>query len=142
MASSEPAGKVRHINTDVISRIARFSDGVVIEGTVRTLRTSGIPGFRRDGTLPSDFGEQANCAWENIAGILAAAGMSVANIVSVTHYLVRREDLPLYRRICEEQLGACRPASMLLFAAGLPWPEMLVELQVEAVDEKTGPQQA
>lgn len=121
------------INAGVISAVAPYSDAVSVSGPGGLLVvTSGIPGFHPDGRLAVTFEEQANCAWNNIASILATAGLALTDVVRVTHYLVRREDLAIYREICASHLGQHRPASMLSFAAGLPWPDMLVELHVEA----------
>jgi len=45
---------------------------------------------------------------------------------------VRREDLAAYRDIRTRNLGTHRPASMLVFAPELVWPNMLIELEVVA----------
>jgi enamine deaminase RidA (YjgF/YER057c/UK114 family) len=96
------------------------------------LLTSGTPGLDGEGHLSQDFGVQAEQAWDNIVAVLATAGLAIGDIVRVTHFLTRREDLEAYRRICEKKLGSSTPVSTLVFVAGLPWPDMLIEIQVDA----------
>jgi enamine deaminase RidA (YjgF/YER057c/UK114 family) len=84
------------------------------------------------GKLPESFSEQAEFAWRNLRAILAQAGMGVEDLVKLTQTLVRREDLAAYRDIRSRNLGAHRPASMLVFVPGLVWPDMLLELEAVA----------
>lgn len=121
------------IDANIVSRVASFSDGIVVPGGSRLLFTSGLPGFEKDGTLSGAFDRQADRAWTNVEEVLAAAGMSLASIVRVTHLLVNRADLPTYRELCDRRLRNLRPASTLFFVAALPWPNMLIELQIEAM---------
>ena len=120
------------IDTGVASRIGNYSDAVTFDGRCRWLVTSGTPGLDRDGQLPEDFAAQAEQAWRNVIAALNKAGMDVQDIVRTTHFLVRREDAVIYRPIRERLLAGARPASMLMFVAGLPWPNMLIEIMVEA----------
>jgi len=122
----------RNIDIGVASRIALYSDAVALDGPVRWLISSGTPGFDDSGKLSPDFAVQAENAWRNVRTMLASADMDVSDIVRVTQYIVRRADGPAYRPIRERFLGAARPASMLFFGMELPWPEMLIELQVDA----------
>jgi enamine deaminase RidA (YjgF/YER057c/UK114 family) len=46
---------------------------------------------------------------------------------------VRREDVQVHGPIRKAFLGEARPASMLMLVAGLPWPDMLIEIRVEAI---------
>ena len=121
------------IDTGVASRIGNYSDAVAFDGRCRWLVTSGTPGLDRDGQLPQEFAAQAEQAWRNVIAALNKAGMDVQDIVRTTHFLVRREDAVTYRPIRERFLAGARPASMLMFVAGLPWPNMLIEIMVEAV---------
>jgi 2-iminobutanoate/2-iminopropanoate deaminase len=98
----------------------------------RWLVTSGTAGFDDNGDLSADFATQAEQAWRNTLAALERGGMGAEDIVRVTHYLVRREDLAAYRDISHRMLGHARPTSMLMFVASLPNPKMLVEITVEA----------
>jgi 2-iminobutanoate/2-iminopropanoate deaminase len=124
---------VRQLNLGVISKVAPYSDAIIISSPTKWLSTSGTPGVDSYGRVPKGFIEQANCAWDNAFAAIKAGGMSIQDIVRVTHFLVRREDLLDYRAICEKKLGTHRPTSTLIFAASLPWPEMLIEIQIDAI---------
>ena len=66
------------------------------------------------GDLPKDITSQAERAWEHVVLILEQAGMTVADLVKVTQYLTRAEDIPAYGKVRSRFLGDARPASMLL----------------------------
>lgn len=123
----------KEIKSGVISRIAPYSDGIMVSSRSRFLLSSGTPGLDEYGQLSEDFTVQAEQAWSNIEAVLRTVGLGVSDIVRVTHFLLRREDLEAYRWICEKKLGAATPVSTLVFVAGLPWPKMLIEVQVDAV---------
>ena len=123
----------RMLNVGVAARIGTYSDAVEIAPGKRMLYVSGTPGLSAEtGQLPETFVDQADLAWRNIKAILAEAGMSVEDIVKLTQYLIRRDDLAAYRDIRSRHLGTCRPASMLSFVPGLVWQNMLIELEVVA----------
>jgi len=123
----------RKLNVGVAARIGTYSDAVEVEPGKRVLYVSGTPGLDSGtGKIPETFADQADLAWRNIKAILAEAGMSVEDIVKLTQYLIRRDDLVAYRDIRSRHLGRCRPASMLAFVPELVWPNMLIELEVVA----------
>lgn len=123
----------RMLNVGVAARIGTYSDAVEIAPGKRVLYASGTPGLNVEtGQVPENFADQADLAWRNIKAILAEAGMSVEDIVKLTQYLIRRDDLAAYRDIRSRHLGTCRPASMLTFVPELVWPNMLIELEVVA----------
>lgn len=122
-----------NIDTGVAKRIALYSDAVQWRGPAHYVTTSGTPGFDAEGNLSPDFAVQAEWAWKNVLAALQQADMDASHIVKVTQYIVRKSDAATYRPIREKFLGAARPASMLLFGMELPWPEMLIEIQADAV---------
>ena len=119
-------------NIGVAEKIGTYSDAVAVSGPARWLITAGTPGLAENGTLPSDFSGQAELAWQNLIRILHGAGMDVHDLVKVTQYLVRRDDLEAYRSIRSRFLGTARPAAMLSFVNELVWPGMLIELEAVA----------
>ena len=118
----------------VAKQIGRYSDSVEVSGNVRWLYTSGTPGLGLDGTLPADIAGQAEVAWQHIVSMLAKAGMTVHDLVKVTHYLLRPADIAAYVQVRSRFLGDACPASMLLVVPQLVKPEYLIE--VEAVAAK------
>jgi 2-iminobutanoate/2-iminopropanoate deaminase len=102
----------------------------VVQGT-RLLFISGLNGFEEDGkTMPDPFEEQAELIWQHLRTILAAAGMRVANLVSLRTYLADPKYDEANARLREKQLGSHRVASTVVCCQLLDprW-----KLEVEAV---------
>ena len=119
-------------NIGVAAQIGSYSDAIEVPAGARWLFTSGTPGLALDGGLPADAGGQAELAWGHIVKALDSAGMTVHDLVKVTHYLLREEDIPDYVKVRSRFLGEARPASMLLTGAGLVRSEFLVEIEAIA----------
>ncbi|MBV6322040.1 RidA family protein [Duganella violaceipulchra] len=119
-------------HTGVAERIGRYADGVEASAGSRWLYSAGTPGMRADGTLPGDIAGQTELAWSNIMAVLDKAGMTAADIVKMTHYLVNAADLPACVAVRNRVLGELRPASMLMVVAALPRPDFLVEVEIVA----------
>ena len=64
--------------------------------------------------------------------ILDQAGMTIADIVKVTQYFTRPEDIPAYAKVRARVLGDARPAFMLLVVSQLVRPEFLLEVEIIA----------
>ena len=116
----------------VASQIGAYSDAVEARPNLRWLLTSGTPGLATDGDLPKDISGQTELAWKHVISMLERAGMTVADIVKVTQYLTRAEDIPAYGKVRTRFLGDVRPAAMLLVIPQLVRPEFLVEVEIVA----------
>ncbi len=119
-------------NVGVASRIGSYSDAVEVPPGARWLLTSGTPGLALDGGLPADITGQAELAWGHIVRTLESAGMTVDDLVKVTHYLLHESDIADYVKVRSRFLGDARPASMLVTGAGLVKPEFLLEIEAIA----------
>jgi len=116
----------------IARQIGAYSDAVEVPPNTRWLFTAGTPGLALDGKLPSDIAGQAQLAWIHIIAMLKRADMTVHDLVKVTHYLLRAEDIPAYVKVRSQFLGDARPASMLLLVPGLVRPEFLLEVEAIA----------
>ena len=116
----------------VASQIGTYSDAIEANPNMRWLLTAGTPGLSTTGDLPKDITGQAERAWEHVIGLLERAVMTVADVVKVTQYLTRAEDIPAYGKVRSRFLGNARPASMLLVVPQLVLPEFLVEIEIVA----------
>jgi enamine deaminase RidA (YjgF/YER057c/UK114 family) len=116
----------------VAARIGTYSDCIEAAPNQRWLFTSGTPGMDAAGNLPADITLQAELAWGHIVAMLDRAGMSVGDLVKITQYLTRAEDIPAYAKVRARMLGAARPASMMLVVASLPRPDFLLEIEAVA----------
>lgn len=126
-----------HIRRHRVSAIAppssRFAHGVEAEDHSRTLYVSGQLGVAPDGTLAKGAEAQIERCWLNVLAVLAEAGMGPANLVKVTGFLVRPQDVRAYREIRDRLLGGIETASTLVIVAGLVMPDALVEIEAVAV---------
>ncbi|MEQ8710606.1 MAG: RidA family protein [Rhodospirillales bacterium] len=83
---------------------------------------------------PGDAGLQTRQAFRNIELLLAEAGGGLADLVAVTTWFLRREDLPAIQAVRAELLGdADPPVSTSVMVAGLGHEDFLVELTPVAV---------
>ncbi len=120
------------IDISVASQIGKYSDAIEVPPNARWLYTSGTPGLSLDGHVPGDIKGQAEIAWTHIVDMLKQADMNVNDLVKVTNYLLRAEDIPAYVRVRTEFLGDARPASMLLIVPALVKPNFLLEIEAIA----------
>lgn len=116
----------------VAKLIGKYGDAVEAGPGSRWLFTAGTPGIGLDGKTPPDVTAQAELAWGHIVRMLESAGMTVHDLVKVTHYLLRAEDIPAYVAVRSRFLGDARPASMLLIVPELVRPEFLLEIEAIA----------
>jgi 2-iminobutanoate/2-iminopropanoate deaminase len=116
----------------VANQIGAYSDSIEAGPNLRWLITSGTPGLSAKGELPADIAGQAELAWEHIIRMLDRAGMTVSDVVKVTQYLTRAEDIQAYATVRARFLREARPASILLVIPQLVRPEFLLEVEVMA----------
>ncbi|MEV6351002.1 RidA family protein [Actinoplanes sp. NPDC051851] len=64
-----------------------YAHAMEVRGAQRLLFVAGTMGLRQDGTPGATLAEQLDLVWSNIRAILAAAQMTVDNIVRLTSYL-------------------------------------------------------
>lgn len=115
-------------------QIGRYADAVRIPSgrDHDQVIVSGTPGLDRDGKIPADFADEARQAWQNVGAILAKAGASISDIVSVRQYLTRPEDIKTYVDVRKEMITH-EPAFMLSVVSALVWPSIHVEIEVVAL---------
>jgi enamine deaminase RidA (YjgF/YER057c/UK114 family) len=111
---------------------ANYAHAVLSTDPGRILHSAGVVPVRLDGTVPDGVAEQAGVVWQNITAILAEAAMEVADIVSMTTYVVAGEDLAAVMAARDAALGGHRAASTLVLVPALARPEWRVEVAVVA----------
>lgn len=111
---------------------SNYSHGVEAGANMRWLSISGQIGVAPDGTIPPEFEKQAEIVWDNLLAVLADAGMGVQDLVKVTTFLTRKDDIPASRAVRERKLGGVATASTLLVVAGLASPAFLIEVEATA----------
>lgn len=116
----------------VAAPMGPYSHGVEIPEGARVTFLSGQVGVDADGNLPEDFRSQADNALANCQAILEHNGLRMEDVVKITQFLVRREDIATYREVRGKYLGEERPGSTLLLVSGLVDPKMLIEIEMVA----------
>jgi len=116
----------------IAAPVAAYIHGIEVPANARLLFISGQVGMRPDGTLAGSIEEQSEAAWKNLAAVLDGAGMGIGDIVKITSFVTRREDLPKYGAVRDRYLAAHRPTSTLLVVQGLARPELLIEVEAFA----------
>lgn len=122
----------KHNPPGVAGPFATYSHAVEVEGPRRFLFGAGQTGVAADGSVGEGIEEQARLVWENIRKVLGAASMEISDIVQLNMLLVDRDDYAPAAAVREEALQGHRPASTLMYVAGLARPGWLIEIDFVA----------
>ncbi|MGH7333532.1 MAG: RidA family protein [Candidatus Rokuibacteriota bacterium] len=106
-----------------LSLATKFGNLVFVAGQTGRHPTTGQVG--------KDIREQTRNVLERIKLILAAAGTSLDNVLTVTTHLTRREDLAAYNEEYAKYFPTNKPARTTVEVM-LNAPELLVEITVTA----------
>ena len=109
-----------------------YAHGVEVPAGSRHLYVAGQVGTRPDGTIAPDVPGQTEQIMANIGAILAEAGMGFADVVKITAYCLKPEDIYTYAGIRNRYFAGSPPATTAVVVAGLANPGWLVEVDVVA----------
>jgi enamine deaminase RidA (YjgF/YER057c/UK114 family) len=112
-----------------------FDQAELIEGHQRQLVCSGQDAVDADGNPqhPGDMGAQLEMALDNLEGVLAAADMSLADVVRLNVYATDLDEYLKHFASVNDRFGGNRYATTLLGVAQLP-AQLLVMLEATAVN--------
>jgi enamine deaminase RidA (YjgF/YER057c/UK114 family) len=113
-----------------------FDQGELIEGHQRLLVASGQDAVDDDGNPqhPDDMAAQLELALDNLEAILAAADMSLTDVVRLNVYTTDVEELLKNFSRLNDRFGDSRYATSVLGVAQLPAPQLVVMLEATAAD--------
>jgi enamine deaminase RidA (YjgF/YER057c/UK114 family) len=131
-ASSPEGGAVLRLGSggpweDVIgySRVVAVGDAAWVSGCTATV----------DGAVvhPGDMAAQARVAFGVLVEALESAGFGAADVVRTRMYVTDTSRWEEVGRVHGEVFGAVRPATAMIGVAALLHPDMLVEVEADAV---------
>jgi enamine deaminase RidA (YjgF/YER057c/UK114 family) len=102
-----------------------------VRGAERLLFVAGTMGLDADGVAGATLEEQLELVWSNLRTILAAAGMSLDNVVRLTSYLTDPAQAEANARARVEALGGRLVPTTAIVVQTLD-PSWLVEIEVVA----------
>lgn len=108
------------------SRAVRIGDRVLVSGTAAAAPDGGVIGA-------GDAGRQTEAIIATIAAALAEAGAGLADVVRTRIYVTDIDLWPAVAAAHSAAFAHVRPASTLVEVARLIHPDMLVEMEAEAV---------
>jgi enamine deaminase RidA (YjgF/YER057c/UK114 family) len=110
-----------------------YSHGALVPAAARRLVVAGQIGLEPDGGLAEGFEAQMERCWLNLFAVLEAAGMTKRDLVKYTVFVTRPDVTAAYRKMRDRMLEGHAPPATYVVVAGLASPELLVEIEGEAV---------
>ena len=115
---------------------AQYAHAVAVDRAQRLVFTSGVVPTMPDGTVPAGVVGQVRVVWANLLNILREAGLGVADIASITTYVVAADDLSerlaSVMSVRDEVMNGHRAASTLVTVPALARAEWQVEISLVA----------
>src|SRR5919201_2801742 len=131
-ASKGSGMNIRNTPASVAAPFGPYSHAVEVPEGSRLLYISGEVGVLPDGTVPAGIEAQAEACWQNITAILADAGMKIPDLVKITTYLVRPEDVAAAGAARAKHFGDARPGSATIIVKAPVAPQWLIEIEAVA----------
>ena len=118
------------IATPEAKPVANYRMATRMEGG-RLLYVSGQVAWDAGGNIvgKGDVRAQARQAFENLRGVLAAAGGDFSNLMKITTYITKIEDFPAVAQARSEVFHGELPASTLIVVKALFHPDFLIEVE-------------
>lgn len=112
-----------------------FSPAVITSGSGTVIYVAGHTGQTADDgrSLAGDFDAQCRQTYRNIEKTLAEAGATLADLVTVTVFLIDSRYTTRMTELRAEIFGKDFPASAALTVAGFAQPSIMIEVQGIAV---------
>jgi 2-aminomuconate deaminase len=125
--AAQPRGAYPHLKV--------CGDLVFVSGTSARRPDGTIAGVdtRADGTVALDIQAQTRAVLDNIAAVLGSVGLTLADLVDVTSFLVTMDDFDGYNEVYGEYFAAdAGPARTTVAVHQLPHPHLAIEIKALA----------
>ena len=118
------------IATPEAKPVANYKMGTRMEGG-RLLYVSGQVAWDTSGNVVGkcDVVAQARQAFQNLRGVLQAAGGDLDNLMKITTYITRIEDVQAVAKARSEVFQGELPASTMIVVTSLFHPDFLIEVE-------------
>jgi enamine deaminase RidA (YjgF/YER057c/UK114 family) len=124
--------QIRRINAETAPvPTTGYAQAVEVSGHTRMVFVSGQTPVNASGHVPEGFDAQCRLAWRNVEAQLAAAGMTLDNVVMHRTYLADRSYALTNRAVRNEVLGG-RETALTVIIAGIFDEAWLVEIEAVA----------
>lgn len=128
---------IQRLNPDTVPKPASaYVQAVVHAASTRRLVISGQIGMTADGKLLEGMEAQLRQCWANLFAVMQAAGFDKRHLVKSVIYVTKPGHIALSRRLRDEAMEGHTSASTYLEIAGLATPELLCEIEGEAILEE------
>jgi len=118
------------IATPEAKPVANYKMATRMDGG-RLLYIAGQVAWDASGNIvgKGDVRAQARQTFQNLRGVLQAAGGDLANLMKITTYITKLEDFPAVAEVRSEVFQGELPASTLIVVKSLFHPDFLVEVE-------------
>ncbi len=123
-----------HVLDELYHHSSHVAHGVEVPAGARLLFTNGQVGTRPDGATPEAAADQAEVIFGRLKAILAAADMTLGDVVRFDVYVTDPADVKIFVQVRDRFMGDHKPGATLLVIKALARPELKIE--VEAVAAK------
>ena len=121
-----------HILDDLYPHSSNVAHGVEVPAGARLLFTNGQVGTKLDGTTPRTTAAQAEIVFARLGAVLAAAKMTLSDIVRLTVFLTDQEDVRTFVEVRDRVMGDHKPGAIILVVKALARPELKIEIEAIA----------
>ena len=112
-----------HVLDELYRHSSNVAHGVEVPAGARLLFTNGQVGTKPDGTTPQTTAEQAEVVFARIEAVLAAATMTLSDVVRLTAYLTDQEDVSTFVKVRDQIMGSHKPGAIILIVKSLARPD-------------------
>jgi 2-iminobutanoate/2-iminopropanoate deaminase len=127
---------IKRINPEGAPKPAsNYAQAVTHGADSRRIVVSGQVGVTLDGKIMEGMEAQLRQCWNNLFAVLKGAGFDKTHLVKTVIYVTQPGSVALSRKVRDEALEGLLVASTFVQVAGLAAPEILCEIEGEAVRE-------
>src|SRR5688572_6237788 len=121
-----------HVLDQLYRHSSNVAHGVEVPAGARLLFTNGQVGTKRDGTTPGTTADQAEVVFARLEAVLAAAKMTLSDIVRLTVFLPDQGDVGTFVEVRDRVMGDHKPGAIILVVKALARPELKIEIEAIA----------